>query len=291
MPCRDDAATGLRFRCELWDLTRRRPRFQGSQPILVPHLKWALYDNPTSKSNLGWPVPVSLTSDLQFLRIGSSVFTWSEDSSYRPINIFEDDNDYFEDMASCERYLAVATRQQVSQEDVMAALDASSMLHDEVMARLMEDIIEAESKASSSTKPTTQRGSSTTRSAKSASSSKTSVIFSDLDTEKTENSKKEDIQVELETWELESVSNSIANSAETFWSEGSTNVSSDEFEVEDHWNYWSNERLIFEEFQERADDDRPEDGSEVISRTESVISGYQILLRSMSLTSRAWASA
>lgn len=288
MRSRDDAATDLNFRCELWDLTRRRPRLRQSQEIIVPHLKWALYDSPTSKKCPGRPVPVSLTSDLQFLRIGSSVFTWSEDSTYRPVNIFEDDDDYFEDMASCEGYLAVSTRQQVPQEDVITALGSSSMLHEEALARLMEDIIEAESKASSSTKPTTERGSSAMQSAKSASSSNTSVTSSDFDTEEIENIKKEDIQVEtaniediIEPWEVASSTKSIANSAETSWSEGSTNVSSDEFEDEDQWNDWSDERLMFEEFQEQvadeeqnsSDDDGPEDGSEVISRTESEISG------------------
>ena len=269
-------------------MTRRRPRLQKSQEILVPHLKWALYDSPTSKKCPGRPVPVSLTSDLQFLRIGSSVFTWSEDSTYHSVNIFEDDDDYFEDMASCERYLAVSTRQQVPQEDVVTASGSSSMLHEEALARLMEDIIEAESKASSSTNPTTERGSSAIQSAKSASSSNTSVISSDLDTEKIENNKKEDIQVKpantediMEPWEMASSTKSIANSAETSWSEGSTNVSSDEFEDEHQWNDWSNERLMFEEFQEQvddeeqnsSDDDRPEHSSGVISRTEFEMSG------------------
>ena len=280
MPFRDDAATDLKFRCELWDLTRRRPRLQKSQEIIVPHLKWAPYDSPTSKKCPGRPVPVSLTSDLQFLRIGSSVFTWSEGSTYRPVDVFEDDNDYFDDMASCERYLAISTRQQVPQEDMVTALGSSSMLHEEALARLMENIIEAESKASSSTKPTTERGSSAIQSSKSASSSNTSL---DLDTEKTENIEEEDIQVEpaniediLEPWEVASSTNSIANSAETSWSEGSTNVSSDEFEDEDQWNDWSDERLLFEEFQKQVDDegqtcsdaDRLEAGSEVISRDE-----------------------
>ena len=288
MPFRDDAATDLYFRCELWDLTRRRPRLQKSQEIIVPRVKWGLYDSPTSKKCPGRPVPVSLSLDLQFLRIGSSVFTWSEDSTYRPVNIFEDEDDYFEDMASCERYLAVSTRQQVRQEDVITSLSSSSMLHEEALARLMEDIVEAESKASSSTKPTTERESSATQSAKSASTSNTSVISSDLDTEEMENAKKEDIQVEpdniediIEPWEVASSTNSIANSAETSWSEGSTNVSSDEIEDEDQWNDWSDERLMFEEFQKQgdneeqssSDDDEPEDGSGVISRTEFEMRG------------------
>ena len=263
MPFRDDAATDLNFRCELWDLTRRRPRLQKLQEIIVPRLKWALYDSPTSKKCPGRPVPVSLTSDLQFLRIGSSVFTWSEDSTYRPVSIFENDDDCFEHMASCERYLAVSTRQQVPQEDVITALGSSSVLHEEALARLMEDIIEAESKASSSTKQKTERGSSAIQSDKSASSSNTSVISSDFDTEKIENIKKEDIRVEpaniediIEPWEVASSTKSIANSAETSWSEGSTNVSSDEFEDEDQWNDWNDERLMFEECQEQVDDEK-----------------------------------
>lgn len=288
MGSRDDAATDLNFRCELWDLTRRRPRLQKSQEIVVPHLKWALYDSPTSKKCPGRPAPVSLTSDFQFLRIGSSVFTWSDDSIYRPINIFEDDDIYFEDMASCERYLAVSSRQKVPQEDVITALDSGSTLYEEALAQFMEDIIEAESKASSSTQPTTERGSRATQSARSASSSNTSVISSELDTTKIEDVKKGDIQVEpadiediLEPLEVASSTNSIANSAETSWSEGSTNISSDEFEDEDQWNDWGDERLMFEEFHEQvdseeqdsSDDGRLEDGSGAISRTESEISG------------------
>ena len=287
MPFRDDIATDLKFQCQLWDLTRRRPRLQKSQEIIVPHLKWALYDNPTSKKCPGRPIPVSFTSDLQFLRIGSSVFTWSEDSTYRAIDIFEEDDDYFEDMASCKRYLAVSTRRQVPQEDVITASDSGSMSHEEALARLMKDIIEAESKASSSAKPTTERGSSATESAKSTSSSNTSVVSSDLDAKKTESVMKEDIQVEpaniedlLETGEVASSTQSVANSAETSWSEGSTKISSDEFEDEDQWNDWSNEHLMFQEFLEQdyeeqhsSDYDKPEEGFRVISRTESESSG------------------
>ena len=266
MPFRDDAATNLNFRCELWDLTRRRPRLQKSQEIIVPRQKWALYDSPTSKKCPGRPVPVSLTTDLQFLRIGSSVVTWSEESAYRNINIFDDDDEYFEDMASCEEYLAVSTRQQVSQEDVITGLQ------EEALARFMEYIIEAESKASNSTKLTAERGSSAIQSAKSASSSNTSVISSHVDTKKIGDIKKEDIQVEptniediVEPWEVASSTKSIANSAETSWSEGSTNVSSDEFEDEDQWNDWSDERLMIEEFVESSDNDRPEDAESEIS--------------------------
>ena len=224
---------------------------------------------------------------MQFLRIGSSVFTWSEDSTYRPIDIFEDDDDYFEDMASCERYLAVSTRRQVPREDVLTASVSGWTSHEEVLARLMEDIIEAESKASSSAEPTTERGSSATQSGKSASSSNTSVVSSDLDAKETENVKKEDIQVEpanmedlLERGEVASSTQSVANSAETSWSEGSTNVSSDEFEDDDQWNDWSNEHQMFQESLEQdyeeqhsSDYNRPEDGSGVISRTESELSG------------------
>ena len=273
-------------------MTRRRPRLQKSQAIIVPHLKWALYDSPTSKKCPGRPVSVSFTSDLQFLRIGSSVFTWSEDSTYRPITIFEDDDDYFEDMASCDRYLAVSTRQQMPKEDLIMALDSGSTLHEEALARFMEDILEAESKASSSTKPTTERGSSAAQSAKSPSSSNTSVTSSNFDTKRIENIKNKDIEVEpasiedaLETWEVASSTTSIANSAETSWSEGSTNVSSGEFEDDDQWNDWSDERLMFEEFQGQVEDEeqdssnnyRPEDGSGIISRTESEISGLSDL--------------
>lgn len=102
-----------------------------------------------------------------------------------------------------------------------------------------------------------------------------------------ETSKKEDVQVELdvnveaqtESCELESGPDSIAISAETSLSEGSTNFSSDGFEDEDQWNDWINERVIFKDFKEQvddeeqdfADDDRPEDGS-IVSRTDSDIS-------------------
>ena len=152
----------------------------------------------------------------------------------------------------------------------------------------MKDIIEAESKASNSTNPTTERGSSATQSAKNASSSNSSVVSSNFDTEKIETTKKDDIPVEtaniediLETWEVASSTKSIANSAETFWSEGTTNVSSDEFEDEDQWNNWSHEYTTFEELiehdydeeQDSSDDDMSEDGSEVISRIESETSG------------------
>lgn len=144
--CRENAAADLNFRCELWDLARRRPRLQKSQAIIIPRSNWTLYDSPTWKKCFGRPVPVSPTSDLQFLRIGSSVFTWSENFHYCPINIFGDGDDYFEDMASSERYLAVSTRQQAPQRHLITALDSSSALHEEVLAVLMEQIKQAKSK-------------------------------------------------------------------------------------------------------------------------------------------------
>ena len=231
-----------------------------------------MYDCPTSKKCVGRPIPVSLTPDLRFLRIGNSTLTQSDDSLYHPVEIFDDQDDYFEDIAFCDGFVAVSSRRHLTKEDLIKTSEPGSIGHEEGLARFLKLVIDAESKASSSTNPTTKQGSNVEGSTVSAYSSTTSLDSMSVEhTEDAQVSKLEDhdqaptaeVEETLEPWELESNTESTANSAETSWSDGSTDVSSNNLEDDDQWNDWGNERAAFEDLKEQIGDeyDDPHDDS------------------------------
>lgn len=183
---------------------------------------------------------------------------------YHPVEIFDDQDDYFEDMAFCDGFVAVSSRRQISQEDLITTSEPGSIGHEEELVQFLQFFIDAESKVSSSTNPTTDQGSNVEQSTVSASSSMTSLYSIDAEhIEDTQATKVEDQQIDpvteaeetLEPWELESNTESTANSAETSWSDGSIDVSSGEFDDDDQWNDWGNERAAFEDIKEQVGDE------------------------------------
>ena len=244
-----------------------------------------MYDRLTSKKCVGRPIPVSLTPDLQFLRIGNTTLTKAGDSLYHPVEILDDQDEYFEDMAFCDGFVAVSSRRQISKEDLITTSETGSIGHEEGLARFLKCIIDAESKASSSTNPTTDQGSNVERSTVSASSSMTSLDSMNVEhIEDSQAPKVEDQQEDpiaeaeetLEPWELESNTESTPNTAETSWSDGSTDVSSDNFDDDDQWNDWGNERAAFEALEEQVgyehdgtDDDSDHDGSDITDQSDA----------------------
>ena len=293
---RDDADECLAFVCELWDLSRRRPKVQHLQTITVPRLKWDSYDCPSLKKCFGRPIPVSLTPDLRCFRIGAVLFTKSEDGTYHQLDVLGDE-EYFEDIASRGDFLAIACRQSLSEENLMLAMSTTFMRHEDILAEYLEKAIEAETEASKSTTQESEHKSDFTRSANSASSSNTSLeSLSNASSPERNKGKTNTVPVDVaesttadpEFWEAESSTDSLANSAETFWSDGSTTVSSDNLEDGDQWNDWGNERLLLDELNEKADydessdteDDSDDDEQSRSSSPDSPSSGQSVLSNS-----------
>ena len=161
---------------------------------------------------------------------------------YHPVEIFDDQDDYFEDMAFCDGLVAVSSRQQISKEDLIRPSESGSIGHEEALARFLKFVIDADSKVSGSTNPTTDQGSNLEQSTVSACSSMTSLDSMNVEhIEDTQAPKVEDQEKDLtakaeetlEPWELESNTESTANSAETSWSDGSTEISSDNLDDDD----------------------------------------------------------
>lgn len=184
---------------------------------------------------------------------------------YHPVEIFDDQDDYFEDMAFCEGFVAVSSRRQISKEDLITTSESGSIGHEEELVQLLQFVIDAESRVSSSTKPTIDQGSNVEQSTLGASSSMTSLDSMNVEhIEDTQAPKVGDHQIDpiteaeetLEPWELESNTESTANSAETSWSDGSTDVLSDNLDDDDQWNDWGNERAAFEDIKEQVGDER-----------------------------------
>ena len=187
-------------------------------------------------------------------------------------------------MAFCGGILAVSCRQQMSQDDLLSPI-ASSSAHEDALAQLLEMMANVESEAAVSSAQSRAQSSGATFPAESVSSSNTS-----LDSLSVQNAEKENLdtipatRVEnttdiSEPWEMDSGTDSLANSAETFWSDGSSRMSSDDFQDDDQWNDWGNERLVLEDLKEQAegsdyaqsgDDDSSDDEHSGISlHTES----------------------
>ena len=167
-------------------------------------------------------------------------------------------------MAFCDGFVAVSSRRHLSKEDLIMTSEPGFIDYEEELARFLKHVMDAESKASSSTNPTTSQGSNLEKSTVSAYSSTTSVDSMDVErVEDAQASKLEDrekdptaeVEETLEPWEQESNTDSAVNSAETSWSDGSTDISSDNIDDDDQWNDWGNELALFEDIKEQIDDE------------------------------------
>lgn len=221
-------------------------------------MNWCLYDHPVSKRALGRPVPVSLTPDLQFLRIGSHLFAKQNDE-YTPIEIFEKEV-YFEDMANSGPYISIASRQDLTHEDLIEmpstddlTLDYGEYIAQKIIQQLAKGQEQDVDKSSTPITTTTEKSRSSRSSSSSSNSSVLSFVIEDnVDTDK---QKYERITIE-EFDDLVDASDidSDGNSAETDWSEGSTLGDSDELDDDDQWNDWANERVDIEDLNKTFDD-------------------------------------
>ncbi|QKX57422.1 uncharacterized protein TRUGW13939_04534 [Talaromyces rugulosus] len=243
----------LKFCCERWCLAGHRPKFQGSQTLYSSPSSWPLYEYPLSQKTPGRPRLVAFTKDLQFIRIGSQVFSKGDNQEYKPLPILGSENDYFEEMASNGHLIAVSTRRQISKTDIkvpeQAASGSSAVDYAEIMLRAEEEMVKVLDQLtatvpSSSTQPTTTVTKSSKADDASSVTSATSFTVDDaddfVDESLMEQEKVLDARSESgHTDELlhSSSDDSISsNTAYTSWSEASSELMSDEMEDEDQWN-------------------------------------------------------
>ncbi|KAL2857204.1 hypothetical protein BJY01DRAFT_262670 [Aspergillus pseudoustus] len=251
----------LRFICERWSLDGQQNKHQGTQTLDISSSTWPLYEYPLSEKVFGRPLFVSFTEDLQFVRIGSELFVES-DNEYKPLSISET---YFEEMSNNGKFLAVTTRRFVANDDIETPeeaangqpVDCADIMVQELKAEmelLDEKATEkaAAADAAESTQPTTAGTEGSDSDEASSVTSASSVALNDPDDiESTADQKSWAGTSETRSTDkllFQSSSESAGNSAYSTWSEGSTDLMSDELKGEDdQWNDWDYRKLYPEE--------------------------------------------
>ncbi|KAL3486886.1 hypothetical protein BJX62DRAFT_246493 [Aspergillus germanicus] len=254
----------LEFTCEHWSLDGQQDmEFQGAQTLHISPLTWPLYEYPLKEKVFGRPHFVSFTSDLRFLRMGSHLFVESGNNEYKPLPISEE---YFEEMANSGKFLAVTTRRRVAKDDIEMpeqALGDQPVDYADIMLQKLRTEMEsldekaAENAAAAATEESTRP--TTTATSESDDSDETSSVTSASsnalndpgDIESTADQKSWAATSETGITDkllFQPSSDSAGNSAYTSWSEGSTDLMSNELEgEEDQWNDWDYQKLYPEE--------------------------------------------
>ncbi|KAG8530799.1 uncharacterized protein KY384_004156 [Bacidia gigantensis] len=287
MASKDDPSD-LQFWCDEWALNGRSPSHVRSQLLDAKRSSWRLYDQPKTQS--GWPVPVSLTSDLQSLRIGNHIFVRSSDQSFVSLESLIGQEDYFEEVISCGGYVALSTRGIPTQTDLFDKKDDKKEVnkdtifdHSEELAQILEESVKsADSIANSTATTSTQETENAETSLNSTSSSNTSV--SSLVIEEPEAIDYPGKDIDLQNFDAETLEDDLesdreSNSANESWSEGSTNDVPDELDDEDQWNDWRAGDLVdledLEDLEEeilQRDDDNSDSSNEPDAEEEPATS-------------------
>ncbi|KAJ0413954.1 hypothetical protein BJY00DRAFT_319313 [Aspergillus carlsbadensis] len=254
----------LEFSCEYWSLDGQQANLQGVQTFQISSTTWPLYEYPLSGKVFGRPDFVSFTGDLQFMRMGSQLFIESGNNEYKPLPISEE---YFEEMANKGKLLAVTTRRPVAEEDIEMPeqavngqpVDFADILVGRLKAEMesldekVAEKVAAATATEESTRPTTTATSKSDDSdeASSVTSASSGVLHDPGDIESTADQKSWAATSETGITDkllFQPSSDSAGNSAYTSWSEGSTDLMSNELEgEEDQWNDWDYQKLNPEE--------------------------------------------
>ncbi|PYI00733.1 hypothetical protein BO78DRAFT_434188 [Aspergillus sclerotiicarbonarius CBS 121057] len=257
----------LEFRCEHWSLSGRQPELQKAQTLHASSSSWPLYEYPLSENVPGRPRLVSFSKDLQFMRIGSQVFMKGA-HEYAPLPMFDPDQEYFDEMASGGQFIAVSTRRPLSKSDIkvpeQVTDDVKVLDYAEIAIQELEDRATEMDQRTSTASPTPDSTQPTTTVTKDSDNDSDSGA-SDTDVTSASSLKLEDPEdlhepsqrdkaLELVAAQssctdelLEASSQSAGNSAYTSWSEGSTDIMSEEMDDEEQWNDWGHEHLDPEE--------------------------------------------
>jgi hypothetical protein len=287
----DEHAPRLEFECQQWDLSGQIPSLISSQKLQTGFIDshWLLYDLPTSTNSFGKPPVVAFSSDLSVLRIASQIYRKDTDGAYQRESSMETLNMFVDEIASRHRHVAITTRrdfplQKLTERDArfneeLTATDIVSSILEITRGLIMVE-------QGASTNPTTTENTDESRTVATGESIDTSLgpnsddeveVIDDVRIEDvsklTHISRREGIALdELEEYDLllKSDSDSSGNSAEEEWSDGSSDMLSDEVEDEDQWNDWGNERLTIEELKLEDMSDLGSPSTEASARGDQV---------------------
>ncbi|KAF1845137.1 uncharacterized protein K460DRAFT_416448 [Cucurbitaria berberidis CBS 394.84] len=256
----------LEFDCQQWDLTGETPILRQTQRLTAGFIEtlWPLYDFPAPTSGFGQPPVIALSSDLAVLRIGSQIYTKDGNDLYQLASNINMRSVFIDEFASLHRQVAITTRREVQQDEIdkrntEIMNDPSAVHSPTVIIQISNGILSN----GSSTNPTTSEGTDESRTMVTSESSNTSAepesdgeseLIDDVrieDASKFAHVSRRDAITAEELSEddplFKSDPDSSGNSAEEEWSDGSSDMLSDEVEDEDQWNDWGNERLTIEE--------------------------------------------
>ena len=233
----------------------RSPKLNSSQLLEVKESSWRLYDQPASKPLPGQPNrrpgPVSFTPDLQILRIGSRLFSYSVRGGYSPIDAFNIEQNNYEEIGHRGPYIALSTREPTPKGEIDEPTDLDEHIvidFSEHLSRIFEESMKSASEAETST--SLQDTGNTRTSQSSISSSRTSLSLLEVEDAEihpvalTKNGKLQDLDPEnIE----DDISETDSNSAATSYTEASTAEFSNELEDEDQWNDWGDDVLAIDE--------------------------------------------
>lgn len=258
----------LKVECQQWNLDGRRPALRCMQEltISIADSHWLLYDLPHTAKTFGRPPVVALSSNLEVLRLGSLIFTKDEKGRYQLAANVETSSIFIDEFAKHQQYVAVTTRRRFPVEEL---LKQRLRLNEEVKTVESEYSVPEDGKGvllldqvlGVYTSPSTIEVLEETQTDTDDSSSET--------TETTEFEKEvvgdiliedprkfsyfpRDLHMMAEALESTDSSNQSCsdvseNSAEEDWTDGSSEMLSDEVEDDDQWNDWGSQSITFEE--------------------------------------------
>ncbi|KAL8709240.1 MAG: hypothetical protein Q9220_005983 [cf. Caloplaca sp. 1 TL-2023] len=240
-------ATSIPLCYSLWKCTGCKPAEQSKNSLQISkeESNWHLYNGRLRNDKIvGRPPPVSSLCDSSILRVGTSLWSFTNDSLTR-ISGLQDT--YFEDAANQGSFLVTSTRRRLSISDIYSdELDISCANRESRFPiALMEDVASSQAGSNQTDTATTTLTRSTSddglqKRRRSSNSSMTSLdigsVPSDAGAEYSEED--EDIDKSVASEELQSVidDSCTSNSAYESCSNASTDLASDEIEEDDHWN-------------------------------------------------------
>ncbi|KAF2455505.1 hypothetical protein BDY21DRAFT_349522 [Lineolata rhizophorae] len=256
----DNKDLDLNVRCQKWSFSGgHRPRLVKTQTLSVPRKSMLLYTGMLRGNTIGRPPPVTSTPDMRYLRIGPQIFV-EEDDKFVPLNGMCAIPPYFEEIASHGHYLAVTTRQKVTERDLFTVgLDDITVDDFGTLFSLLTEIVgenatepaasssEQSGSKDNSSDDTVSKDKSTDDDDASSVSSRTSIVssLSSSSAESIEQTLVDKLPEEVNPDDVDlneddgsGFSSSESISARESWSEGSTEPQSDETEDEEQWNDW-----------------------------------------------------
>ncbi|KAI9683793.1 MAG: hypothetical protein M1822_005983 [Bathelium mastoideum] len=237
----DEEQKLVKIVCQTWEMQAgHSPKLRKDQAFSVPTQSLDIYERPLTVNIQGRPIPITSSTDQKFLRIASQIFMASEDGNYQEMTDLPHNDQYFEEVASRERYLAIARRRTITSNEVQSSGLADDVVLDfgKIYATMVDTFASASSTPDQASRESWRAGSSNA----SPASSRTSLSLMAESTSEDNASVKVEDDLLSSDWSSDSDGwSSESMSARESWSEGSTEPHSDETEDEDQWNDYASD--------------------------------------------------